>query len=183
MSAHTFKIPTPGQELPVSLLLGTAFALLLFVLMALAQMIGDVTPPDNSIDETLVAFTPPDIAEIEDEPPPPPEEEKPPPELDEPPPELSLAQLDLARRMESRHDGRLALGVRDATHHRLPKLPEVHPHMEADEAEHQIHWRTVGQMGHLIVGQNPTHDRLGAMAVAELVARFEGVRRVEESGG
>lgn len=96
MSAETFKIPAPRQELPLSVLLGTGFALLLFVVMALAQMIGDVTPPVTSIDETVMAFTPPDITEIEDEPPPPPEEEEPPPELDDAPPELSLAQLDLA---------------------------------------------------------------------------------------
>ena len=96
MDGRTFKVPTPKRELPASLLIGGLFALALLVLMALAQMMGDVEPPEKDLEETLVAFAPPDIEEIEDEPPPPPEEEPPPPELEEPPPQLSLAQLDLA---------------------------------------------------------------------------------------
>ena len=95
-NSETFKIPTPRRELPLSIFLGASFALVLFVLMALAQMIGEVAVPDSSIDEMVMAFTAPDIAEMEEEEPPPPEEEEPPPELDEAPPELSLAQLDLA---------------------------------------------------------------------------------------
>ena len=63
--------------------------------MALAQMMGDVEPPDHSLDETLVAFQAPEILELEEEPPPP-EEEEPPPELEREPPQLSLDQLDIA---------------------------------------------------------------------------------------
>lgn len=96
MAAETFKVPEPGRELPLSLAIGAAFALLLFVLMALVQMVGDVAPPVTEIDELAVAYTPPEIEEIQEDEPPPPEEEPPPPELEEAPPQLSLAQLDLA---------------------------------------------------------------------------------------
>jgi len=70
--------------------------LLLFVMMALAQMMSAVKPPAREIDETLIAFNPPSIEEIKEEPPPPPKEEEPPPELEEEPPQLSLDQLDIA---------------------------------------------------------------------------------------
>lgn len=90
---HSYRLPEGRAELPLSLLLGVGTALALFVLMAVAQMIGDVFAPDRSIDETLMAFNPPEL-EVEVEPPPPPKEE-PPPELEEEPPQLSLDQLDL----------------------------------------------------------------------------------------
>lgn len=90
---HSYRLPEGRAELPLSLLLGAGTALALFVLMAVAQMIGDVFAPDRSIDETLMAFNPPEL-EVEVEPPPPPKEE-PPPELEEEPPQLSLDQLDL----------------------------------------------------------------------------------------
>jgi len=78
------------------LLLGGAFALALFVVMALVQMIGEVELPVSELVEEVVAYTPPEIEEIEEEAPPPAEEEEPPPELEVEPPQLSLAQLDLA---------------------------------------------------------------------------------------
>lgn len=80
----------------LSILLGAAFAFTLFVLMALAQMLGEATVPDNEILETIVAYVPPEIEEIEEEAPPPPEEEEAAPELESEPPMLSLAQLDIA---------------------------------------------------------------------------------------
>ena len=52
--------------------------------------------PEQDLDETVVAYVPPDVEEIEEEEPPPPEEEEPPPELEEEPPQLSLDQLDIA---------------------------------------------------------------------------------------
>ena len=88
--------PGDRSELLLSVLLGTAFAVALFVLMALAQMLGDVKPPKTELDETLMAFNPPEILELQDEPPPPEEEEEPPPDLEEEPPQLSLDQLDIA---------------------------------------------------------------------------------------
>ncbi len=90
---HSYRLPEARAELPLSLLLGTGVALGLFVLMAAAQMIGDVFSPDRTIDETLMAFNPPEIEEVEVEPPPP--KEEPPPGLEEEPPQLSLDQLDL----------------------------------------------------------------------------------------
>jgi protein TonB len=76
--------------------MGIGFAFLLFLLMALAQMLGEVDPPKSEIVEQIVAYTPPEIEEIEEEAPPPPEEEEPTPELEVAPPQLSLAQLDIA---------------------------------------------------------------------------------------
>jgi protein TonB len=84
------------MEIPVSLLLGIASAGLLFVAMALAQMIGEVKPDQKEYVEEIVAYTPPDTLDLEDELPPPPEDEEPPPELEKEPPQLSLAQLDIA---------------------------------------------------------------------------------------
>lgn len=96
MAQRTFKLPTPRSELPISILLGAGFAVLLFLAMALAQMIGEVVVPENELVEQVVAYTPPEIEEMEEELPPPPEEEEPPPELEAEPPQLSLAQLDIA---------------------------------------------------------------------------------------
>jgi protein TonB len=97
MSKKSYQIPKPRGETRVALLLGGGAALVLFVVMALVQMIGDVEPPSSALDETLVAYVPPEIEELEEEPPPLEEEEEPPPEeLAEEPPQLSLDQLDIA---------------------------------------------------------------------------------------
>ena len=96
MAHSTFKLPTPRNELALSVLLGFAFAAALFVLMALAQMLGEVEVPENDLTEMVVAYTPPEIEQIEEELPPPPEEEEPPPELEAEPPQLSLDQLNIA---------------------------------------------------------------------------------------
>jgi protein TonB len=55
-----------------------------------------VEPPDREIDETIMAFVPPEIEEVEEIEELPEEEEEPPPELEEEPPQLSLDQLDIA---------------------------------------------------------------------------------------
>jgi len=96
MPTRTFRLPTPRSERTASLALGGAAALALFVVMALAQMMSEVEPPRKDLEETLIAFAPPETLEIEEEPPPPPEEEEPPPELESEPPQLSLDQLDIA---------------------------------------------------------------------------------------
>jgi len=96
MANQTFQLPTPRSEAALSVLLGIGFAFLLFVLMAVAQMLGEVVVPEKDLVEQLVAYTPPEIEELEEEEPPPPPEEEPPPELESEPPELSLAQLDVA---------------------------------------------------------------------------------------
>ena len=93
---RTYRAPDARGQLPVALVAGAVFALALFVVMALAQMMGDVEPPDDSLDELVVAYKAPGILEGEEEEPPPPEEEEPPPELENEPPQLSLDQLDIA---------------------------------------------------------------------------------------
>ncbi len=97
MDRRTFRLPEAQGELTLSVLLGVAFALALFVVMALAQMMGDVEPPKSELDETLVAYVPPEIEEIEEEEVI--EEEEPeeePIELEEEPPQLTLDQLEIA---------------------------------------------------------------------------------------
>jgi protein TonB len=92
----TYRLPEPRGVRRFAVLLGFGFALALFVVMALAQMMGDVRAPEKDIDETVMAYVPPDVEEVEEEEPPPPEEEEPEPELEEEPPQLSLDQLDIA---------------------------------------------------------------------------------------
>ena len=96
MAVSVFRHPTARGERRISLALGVAAAVALFVLMALAQMMGDVSPPRAELDETLVAFDAPEIVELEQEEVLPEEEEVLEPELQQEPPQLSLAQLDLA---------------------------------------------------------------------------------------
>ena len=93
---RTFRLPGESSELRRSALMGIGLALLLFVLMALVQMLGEVEPPKTELDESSLAYVPPEIEEIEEEEPPPEEEEEPEPELEEEPPQLSLEQLDIA---------------------------------------------------------------------------------------
>ena len=66
MPNSTFKLPTPRNELAISVLLGLAFAGALFVLMALAQMLGEVEVPESEIVEIAPPWNPPEIDEIED---------------------------------------------------------------------------------------------------------------------
>lgn len=94
MGKRTFQLPEARGQRRVSILLGFGFAFGLFLLMALTQMLGDVRPSQEQIEETVMAFEPPEIEQVEIEPPPP--EEEPPPELEEEPPQLSLDQLDIA---------------------------------------------------------------------------------------
>lgn len=96
MSNPSFRMHSARHELSASILAGAGFAAALFVVMALAQMMGSITPPRTAIDETVLAYTPPEVLEVEEEELPPPEEEEPPPELEKEPPQLSLDQLDIA---------------------------------------------------------------------------------------
>ena len=91
---RTFRLPEADSELRRSLWIGAAFTLGLFVLMALAQMMGDVRKDEQTLVDDVQAFQVPEIETIEEEEPPP-EEEEPPPELEEEPPQLSLDQLDI----------------------------------------------------------------------------------------
>lgn len=96
MPTRTFRLPTPRTERTASLVLGGGAAFAIFVVMALAQVMSEAEAPRKELEETLVAFAPPEIEKLEDEPPPPPEEEEPPPELESEPPQLSLDQLAIA---------------------------------------------------------------------------------------
>ena len=96
MENEGYRVPEMDDSRGPGALLGVGFALFLFVVMALAQMMGKVEPPQTEIDETMVAYVAPEIEQMEEEEPPPPEEEEPPPELEEEPPQLSLDQLDIA---------------------------------------------------------------------------------------
>ena len=95
MRLRTFQVETSRRDLPISFLLGVAFAISLFVLMALVQMLGEVDVPDSQIVEQIVAYTPPEIEELEEDVTPPADDE-PLPELETDPPLLSLSQLDIA---------------------------------------------------------------------------------------
>lgn len=95
MAHPTFRPPDPGHDLRLAVLVGVGFAVALFVLMALAQMMGDIRKDEQQFEETAIAYEAPEIEQIEEEEPPPPPEEEP-PELEEPPPQLSLDQLDIA---------------------------------------------------------------------------------------
>ncbi len=94
MPKRTFQLPEARGELRLSLAIGLAAALGLFLLMALTQMLGKVRTSEDRYEETVMAFEAPEIEEVEIEPPPP--EEEPPPELEEEMPELSLDQLEIA---------------------------------------------------------------------------------------
>ena len=99
-SRCTYRVASARSELHAGSLLGVrrlrGFGL--FVLMALAQMMGDVKPPEATLDRerSMASTRRPEIEEVEEEEPPPPEEEEPPPELEAEPPQLSLDQLDIA---------------------------------------------------------------------------------------
>lgn len=96
-SRQPFRVPESHGERVLAVAIGAAFAVALFVLMALAQMMGKVEAPEQEFDEQQIAFTAPEIEEIEEEPPPPEEEkEEEPEELEPEPPQLSLDQLDIA---------------------------------------------------------------------------------------
>ncbi len=96
MAPRTFRPETNRKDMQLSMLLGVLFALTLFFAMALSQLIGDVDPPKSGLVEEVVAYVPPEIEQIEEEEPPPPEKEEPPPELERETPQLSLDQLDIA---------------------------------------------------------------------------------------
>ncbi|MEO0794001.1 MAG: TonB family protein [Verrucomicrobiota bacterium] len=97
MSApKSFQIPTARTDLPIGIAIGVTFSIGLFVLMAIAPLIGDVKPPKNELETKEIAMQPPSLDEFEEPPEEPDPPEEPPPELEEPPPEISLDALDIA---------------------------------------------------------------------------------------
>ncbi len=93
MTPRTYRSSVPRRESLLAAAGGFAFAVGLFVLMALAQMLGERDAPEAAVAEESLAFKAPEIEQVEEEEPPPEEE---PPELEEEPPQLSLDQLDIA---------------------------------------------------------------------------------------
>lgn len=85
---------TKPQHVILGLLLGAVFTFIVFLLVPLTQFIADVKLGKDDAEQMDIAYTPPEVMEIEEEPPPPEEEEEP-PEMEEPP-ELSLEQLELS---------------------------------------------------------------------------------------
>ena len=93
----TFQGKTAGGGYAIlGFLLGAVFTVILFVGMALAQLMGEIDKDETEFFSPQVSIPPPEIEELEEPPEPPPPEEEPPPELDEPPPDLSLDQLEAA---------------------------------------------------------------------------------------
>lgn len=92
---RSFRVPDARRDGLGGLLAGLAVAGGLFVLMAFAQMLGEVAPPDRSLEDSSFGYRAPELVKIEEEPPP--EQEEPPPEeLEQETPEISLDQLDIA---------------------------------------------------------------------------------------
>lgn len=88
--------PSARGHGPLGLVLGVAFSILLFVGMALAQLMQ--TQPKGQEDAAAEIFSlpPPEIEEIEEVEPPPPPEEEPPPEMEQEPPQISLEQIEMS---------------------------------------------------------------------------------------
>lgn len=93
---RSFQIPTARGDLPLGLLCGVFLSVALFVLTAIAPLVGMEKPEKVELSEPVMAFPSPEVEDIEEPPPPEEPEEEPPPELSEPPPDLSLEQLEIA---------------------------------------------------------------------------------------
>ena len=96
MKFHTYSTQSSQKDMPKAMILGFSVSIIIFILMAFAQILGDTKKPAQSYDEQLVAYTPPAIEDIqedvqEDEPEPEPMET-----IEKEPPKLSLDQLDVA---------------------------------------------------------------------------------------
>ncbi len=96
MKSHTYSTKSSQRDMPIAMVLGFSVSVIIFTVMALAQILGDVQKPAQSYDEQLVAYTPPAIEDIEEDI----QEDEPEPEpmdtIEKEPPKLSLDQLDVA---------------------------------------------------------------------------------------
>ena len=96
MKSHTYSTQSSQRDMPIAMVLGFSVSIIIFIVMALAQILGDVQKPAQSYDEQLVAYTPPAIEDIEEDI----QEDEPEPEpmdsIEKEPPKLSLDQLDVA---------------------------------------------------------------------------------------
>ena len=96
MKSRTFSTQSSKRDMPIAMVLGFSVSIVIFIVIALAQILGDVQKPAQSYDEQLVAYTPPAIEDIEEDI----QEDEPEPEpmdtIEKEPPKLSLDQLDVA---------------------------------------------------------------------------------------
>ena len=96
MKSHTYSTQSSQRDMPIAMVLGFSVSIIIFIVMALAQILGDVQKPAQSYDEQLVAYTPPAIEDIEEDI----QEDEPEPEpmesIEKEPPKLSLDLLDVA---------------------------------------------------------------------------------------
>lgn len=96
MNSHTYSTPTSRRDMRIAMALGFIVSIVIFIVMALAQILGDVQKPVQSYNEQLVAYTPPAVEDLEEDI----QENEPEPEpldtIEKDPPKLSLDQLDVA---------------------------------------------------------------------------------------
>jgi protein TonB len=148
MSKQSYRLPKPSAELPLSILLGTGFAVTLFVLMALAQMMGRIETSGSGFDETMMAFNAPEVEEIEEE-----EalaaveEEEAPPELEQELPQLSLDQLDIALNPGNGSEGSIAGDFFMPTSHSLASTSQQDLQAFVDFADLDRKPRPIGVFG------------------------------------
>ena len=67
MKSHTYSTQSSQRDMPIAIALGFSVSIIIFIVMALAQILGDVQKPAQSYDEQLVAYTPPAIEDIEED--------------------------------------------------------------------------------------------------------------------
>ena len=84
------------------------------------------------------------------------------------------AVIDLPERGENQHGRRVALFAQGAD--------QAHAGWEAHEAPDDLDGGAVGQMGHLLVGEDAGDHALDAVPVAELVAGLDRLRIVQPPG-
>src|SRR5205807_875590 len=70
----------------------------------------------------------------------------------------------------------------DAAHHGLAQSAYRHPGVQADETDDELDRRAIGEVRHLVVGQDAADDAFGAMAIAELIARLDRERVAQPFG-
>lgn len=84
--------------------------------------------------------------------------------------------------LEGRDNNGPAFGARDAPHDCLAHLAEVHAGVQPGEGEDNLHRGAIGQVRHLIIGQDLAHHAFGAMAVGELISRLRGIGIIQAVG-
>lgn len=92
----TLHLKGPKAEIKQSFWLGVGFSVVLFLVIALTQMLGEVTQDERDFLESNLAYVTPEDDTLEMEDLLPEDKEEPPPQLEEAAAQLSLEQLDIA---------------------------------------------------------------------------------------